>query len=341
MEFPRSRIRTLRYAAQLAFLFLSVHTGYRFHLFIQQFLDPNAAETIRPPSVDAFMPIAGLMSFKYFLFTGIVEPIHPAAFVLFVAIVGVSLLFKKGFCGWICPIGTISQYVWMVGERIFGRNFRMSDQVDIPLRSLKYLLMGLFLVLIGIAMTPNMMVLFFITDYYKTIDVRTMQVFTQMSTLTFWVLVGLVVFSVFYKNFWCRYLCPYGALLGLVSLLSPVKVKRSEDKCTHCRTCSRKCPSLLDVEKKDVVSSPECFGCLTCVSSCPAEGALEVTRKGRGGRRFPFRPLLYPVLLIGVFYAIIGTGMALDKWHSPMEREEYRRVITELAEEGRPPSEAR
>lgn len=217
----------------------------------------------------------------------------------------------------------------------------MSDQVDIPLRSLKYLLMGLFLVLIGIAMTPNMMVLFFITDYYKTIDVRTMQVFTQMSTLTFWVLVGLVVFSVFYKNFWCRYLCPYGALLGLVSLLSPVKVKRSEDKCTHCRTCSRKCPSLLDVEKKDVVSSPECFGCLTCVSSCPAEGALEVTRKGRGGRRFPFRPLLYPVLLIGVFYAIIGTGMALDKWHSPMEREEYRRVITELAEEGRPPSEAR
>ena len=78
----------------------------------------------RPPSVDAFLPIAGLMSFKYFLLTGIIEPVHPAAFVMFVAIVAVSILLKKGFCGWICPVGTVSQYFWMAGEKIFGKNYQ-------------------------------------------------------------------------------------------------------------------------------------------------------------------------------------------------------------------------
>jgi len=335
MTFRRAYIRLVRYAVQAAFLLLSIQIGYRFHLFIRQFLDPSAPPAVRPPSVDAFMPIAGFMSFKYFLLTGIVEPIHPAALIMFLAIVGVSLLLKKGFCGWICPIGTISQYAWMLGEKVFGRNFRMSPQVDIPLRSLKYVLMGLFVFLIGIAMTPNMMILFFITDYYKTIDVRTMHVFTRMSALTFWVLLGLTAFSFVYKNFWCRYLCPYGALLGLVSMGSPVKVRRNVEKCTHCRTCSRMCPSLLDVEQKEVVHSPECFGCMTCVSSCPAEGALDVTVKAGQGRRRILRPLLYPVLLLTIFYAVMGAGMALDKWHSPMDREEYARVITALETEGR------
>ena len=55
------------------------------------------------------------MAFKYFILTGIVEPVHPAAFILFVAILGVSLIVKKGFCGWICPIGTLSQLFLMGG----------------------------------------------------------------------------------------------------------------------------------------------------------------------------------------------------------------------------------
>jgi len=72
-----------------------------------------------------------------------VDPVHPSGFIMFTAILGVSLVMKKGFCGWICPVGTLSQYVWMAGERIFGRNFRFGRFTDISLRSLKYILMAL------------------------------------------------------------------------------------------------------------------------------------------------------------------------------------------------------
>jgi polyferredoxin len=329
MKTPNSYIKTVRYAVQGVFLLLTLFIGYRFYDFVMQFTGPGHPLVQRPPSIEAFLPIAGLMSFKFFLFTGFVEPAHPAAFIMFVAAVTTSLVMKKGFCGWICPVGTVSQYFWMAGEKIFGRNFRMEKFTDGALRSLKYILMSLFLLLIGVAMAPNMMVLFFISDYYKVADVRTMQFFTNMSAVTFWVLIGIGGLSLFYKNFWCRYLCPYGALLGLVSRFGPVKIRRSEKACTHCRACSESCPSLLDVEKQEVVSSPECFGCMTCVGSCPAPGALDITARAGRGRRV-FRPYLYPAVLIAIFYLIIGLGMATGTWHSQIPREEYSRIIPGL-----------
>jgi polyferredoxin len=326
----RTYIRRIRSGVQFAFLLLSLYIGYQFYAFVLHFKSPAHPFVQRPSSVDAFLPISGLMSLKYFLFTGIVEPIHPAALIMFIAIVMVSLLLKKGFCGWICPIGTLSEMFWKAGKKIFGKNIRIEKYIDLSLRSVKYILMALFLVFIGIIISPNLMVLFFVSDYYVTADVRTMNVFAEMTTLTFWVLIFLGIFSLLFKNFWCRYLCPYGAFLGLISCLSPAKIKRNEENCLHCRSCSRNCPSLLDVEKKEVVNSPECIGCLTCVSYCPSAGALDMSVKA-GKIRRSLAPYLYPVILIAVFYLVIGLGMATGKWHSQIPYEEYQRIIPEIS----------
>ncbi len=332
MQKERAHIRALRYAVQAGFVLFTLFIGYRFHEFVRHFEVPGSPYVPRPASVDAFLPIGGLMAFKYFLFTGIVDPVHPSGLVMFVAVLGVSLVLKKGFCGWICPIGTLSQYLWMAGEKIFGRNFRPGKFADISLRSVKYILLGFFMLFIGVIMAPTMMLLFFITDYYKVVDVRMMKFFTEMSSLTLWVLVALVVLSVLYKNFWCRYLCPYGALLGLVSRLSPFKIRRREEKCAHCHACSRHCPALIDVEGREVVKSEECFGCLTCVSRCPAEGALDLSlRTGRKVRTLS--PWLYPALLLILFYLVIGSGMATDKWNSKVPYEEYQRLIPDVQKE--------
>jgi polyferredoxin len=332
MDGQRRYLRFLRYAVQFCFLALTVFIGYRFYQFVRHFEVVGQPFVQRPSSVDGFLVIGGLMAFKFFLLTGIVEPVHPSGFIMFVSILGVSLVMKKGFCGWICPVGTLSQYVWMAGEKIFGRNFRIGPFTDISLRSIKYVLLGLFLFLIGIAMPPNMMALFFIADYYKIVDVRMLKFFTEMSLLTMWVLIALGVLSLLYKNFWCRYLCPYGALLGLLSRVSPFKVRRNEEKCIHCHACTKHCPTFIDVEKKEVVKSEECFGCLTCVSRCPADGALDLTVRA-GKRVHIVQPWLFPVLLIVLFYLVIGIGVATDKWHSKVPYEDYKQLIPEVQKE--------
>lgn len=324
------KIRLLRYAVQAFFLLLIVFIGYRFSQFVLHFEAPGHPFVQRPPAVDGFLPIAGFMSFKYFVTTGIIEPMHPAALVMFAAICTVSLLLKKGFCGWICPVGTISQYVWMAGEKILGRNYRVEKYTDIGLRSLKYFLMAFFIYVIGISMSRGAAESFFTSDYFKVADIKTMKFFTEMSATTLWFLVIVGGLSLTYKNVWCRYLCPYGALLGLLGRLSPVTVHRDNDKCIHCKACSRNCPGLLDVEKMETVKSPECFGCLTCVSRCPAPGALEVTA-GAGMFRRKLSPFVYPVILIALFYMVIGAAMIGNKWHSGIPYEEYQRIIPQSA----------
>ncbi len=322
----RSYIRWIRYAVQGWFLLFCIYVGVRFYQFVEHFTHPGSPFVERPPSVEGFLPIAGFMSFKYFLLTGIIEPIHPAAMVIFVAALSVSLLGKKGFCGWICPIGTVSQYLWMAGEKITGKTRRPSPQWDIPLRLVKYVLMSFFLLLIGVAMVPNMMVLFFISDYYKIVDVRTMRFFTQISTVSLIVVLIIILLSLVYRNFWCRYLCPYGALLGLVGMLSPFKIRRQEDKCVHCGRCTAHCPSLIDVERQETVGSPECFGCLTCLSRCPSKGAIELT-VGMYKKRKRVRPLTIFALVLILFYLIIGVGIYTGHWKSGLPYDEYRRLL--------------
>jgi len=329
MTAHKTYLRVLRHSVQIGFLLLTILIGLQFYHFVRHFESAGYPSVQRPPSVDAFLPIGGLMAVKYFLLTGIIDPVHPSGFVMFVAIVGVSLLVKKGFCGWICPIGTISQYAWMAGEKVSGKIHTFGKFTDLSLRSLKYILLSLFALLIGVAMAPNMMLLFFITDYYKVVDVRMMKFFTEMSTLTFCVLVALVALSFLYKNFWCRYLCPYGALLGLVSRFSPLKIRRNEGKCTHCHACTQHCPTLIDVESQEVVKSAECFGCLTCVSHCPSDGALDLELRA-GRREITMKPWLFPVVLIILFYLIIGLGLVTDNWHSKIPSEEYGRLIPEI-----------
>jgi polyferredoxin len=84
------------------------------------------------------------MQLKYFLITGKVPHVHAAGFFLFTSFLVISFVFRKAFCSWMCPVGTVSEYLWKLGRSIFGRSFQLPRWADIPLCSLKYLVLSLF-----------------------------------------------------------------------------------------------------------------------------------------------------------------------------------------------------
>ena len=63
---------------------------------------------------------------------------------LLLAFLAISVIFRKAFCSWLCPIGTLSEALWKLGRRVFGRNRALPRAADLALRSLKYILLGLF-----------------------------------------------------------------------------------------------------------------------------------------------------------------------------------------------------
>ncbi len=328
------RSQRLRHIAQGAFVALNLWIAAQFYLWVRFYeRGGQGIKSSRPAGVEGWLPIAGLMNAKVFLLTGRVPAIHPAAMFLLLAFVGMSLLAKKAFCAWLCPVGTLSEALWKFGRRLFRRNFSLPRWLDIPLRGLKYLLLGFFLFVIA-AMPAAAIDEFMAAPYGLIADVKMLDFFRGIGATGAIVLAILVLGSMFVKNLWCRYLCPYGALMGLVSLLSPVKIRRDRAACVDCGKCARACPASLPVDRLMQIRSAECAACMECVAVCPAENALQLAlpprRAAASASRWPGRALS-PVALLGlfavVFFGMVLVARATNHWQTRIPAHVYLDLI--------------
>lgn len=317
--------RATRLAAQVAFLGLCVWIGFEFHGFVAWGLSGGTRPPAeRPPGVEGFLPISAIISTCHWLVTGQLNRIHPAAVFILFSIVLMSVAVKRAFCSFFCPVGTLSEYLWKLGRWIFGRNPNLPRALDGGLRSLKYLLLAFFLASI-FSMDAETLTRFVGSPYNKVADIKMYLFFAHISTLALKVLVGLAVLSIIFKNPWCRYLCPYGALLGLFGFVSAARVTRNPKTCIDCQLCTRACPAAIKVHQIQRVRSDECTSCMDCVAACPVRDTLEV--------RAPRRRLsggMVVVVITAIFLAVTGGAMALGYWKNEISREEYLRRFQHL-----------
>jgi len=315
----------LRLLVQWSLLALCLLLGVRFGLFVRHFATfGQAPPYARPPGVEGFLPIGALVSLKGWLTSGTIDTVHPAALVLFVTFLLMALLTKNSFCSWLCPVGTLEDGAWKLGRRLSGRTFRLRPWPDRVLRGVKYLLLLVFFKLIVIDMPVEAVQGFLASPYWAVADVRMLHFFTSPSKLSLAILAVLTVLSLIYRNLWCRYLCPYGALLGLLGLLSPLKVRRHPEHCIDCLRCTAGCPGQIAVHGKTTVHSVECTACLTCVANCPAPGALDL-RAGFWPRPLPVRG--FALLVVLLFGGGIGIGMLSGHWESALTYQDYQQLI--------------
>jgi polyferredoxin len=317
----------LRRATQAAFLLLNLWIGARFYLFVRYFESGGQGVFVpRPPGVEGWLPIAALMNLKYLILTGLVPEIHPAGLFLFVAFVGMSLAARKAFCSWLCPVGTISEWLWLGGQGAFGRTLSLPRWADIPLRGLKYLLLGFFLYAV-LPMSAGEIRTFVGSPYGLVADVKMLDFFRALGTTSAVIIGVLVAWSVVAKNPWCRYLCPYGALLGLVAFASPARIRRHASACIDCAKCAKACPSLLPVDRVTSVRSAECTGCVECVTACPAQDALRL-----GVGRSASMPAWGIVAVIAVcFLGLVGYARLTNHWQGTIPDAAYRELIPSVS----------
>lgn len=323
----------LRPAVQIAFLLFIILIGVRFGAFVQSLNGPQGAPTApRPPAVEAFLPISSFMNLTHFFKTGGVNRVHPAGFVIFSLTLVLALAVGRGFCSWVCPIGTISEYAHKAGRLLFGFNITPPKWIDIPLRSLKYILLAFFAWFI-FRMSGEMLGMFLDGPYNRLADVKMYLFFANISRTAIMTLLILLWLSILIKNFWCRYLCPYGALLGLLSTAAPVSVRRDAGACVNCGACARACPNRVAVNVKTRVNSPECMACYSCVRACPEPGALRVAARPRGR---PFSQTVYSALTIAAFVIAAKTAAAFGLWHSSTSPHHYKQLHARIHTIGHP-----
>jgi len=304
------RSQLIRRTVQFAFLALNLWIAIQFLLWVRYFESGGTTAWVpRPAGVDGWLPIAGLMNLKYFSVMHHIPVMHPAALVLTSVFLLSSLLLKKSFCSWLCPVGTVSEYLWKLGRKLFRRNLTVPRWLDIPLRALKYLLLAFFLFIV-VSMSAAALNDFLTAPFGIIADVKMLNFFRELGIVGMAVIAAFVLLSVFIQNFWCRFLCPYGALMGIISTVSPV-------------------------DQLVTIRSVECTGCMECVAVCPAENALQfalpprtpaLPRPARWQHR-TLQPQLVAGILAIIFFGLIGLARATGHWQTNVSRPVYMQLV--------------
>ena len=204
---------------------------------------------------------------------------------LFVALVVLTLVARKAFCSWICPVGTVHEWLGRLAggrrRRVTGRRpkdtavgwLQVPRKLDGQLRWLRYGVLAA--VLLGTGLTAELV--FRPCDpFYVLFSAHGHDV----EPWSYALLAAILAAGVAVAMAWCRYLCPLGAALWPFARFGLLRMRRHEHACTSCGACDRACPHGLQAATVHEVRSGECTLCLECRSACAVPGTLTVAPAG-------------------------------------------------------------
>ena len=310
----------IRSVVQVLFFCVVCYIGFRFAQFATALEKGMVPVVDRPPGVEAFLPISALVSLKYFVLTHVINEIHPSGLVLFLLICTTALIVKKGFCSWVCPFGLLSEYLLTLHKLIFKNSLHLPGWLDRLLRSTKYFLALFFIWSIFFKMPLEAIEAFIYSPYNILADIKLFQFFTHISKTACAIIIIIIVLSVVIKNFWCRYVCPYGAVLGVLSFLSLGRIRYSPSHCSHCGKCEKVCPGQISIQQGKSSFSSECSACLQCLDTCPEKGALTYSFPGNTGS---FKSVAMSIFFIGLFTLGIGIANMTGYWENKVSKRTY------------------
>ena len=241
----------------------------------------TAIPVLSSASTHALCPFGGVVSVYQYVDSGtMVRKVHESAFVLMWISFGLTVLLGPVFCGWVCPFGSFQEWLGRLGARMFRRKFNrfIPSRYDRYLRYLRYLVLAWVLYMTG---KSAGLVFQDYDPYFALFNLWTGEVAVSGMVI----LAMVAVLSLFVERPFCKYACPYGAVLGVLNLVRIFKVRRNTDTCISCGACDRACPMNIRVSGTGTVRDHQCITCLKCTSeqACPVDETVELTvsRLGR------------------------------------------------------------
>ena len=177
-----------------------------------------------------------------------------------------TLLLRRAFCGYVCPIGTISEWLHAVGRRLHLPNVRVGPKADRILAALKYVVL---VVILAATWQAGELVFRGYDPCYALIS-------RHGTDITHWAYVvsgTIALASLFAVVPFCRWFCPLAAVLNPLSRFGLARVRRNKEACIDCGLCSENCPAAIPVDQLEQVTAARCISCLNCIDSCPVKGA--------------------------------------------------------------------
>lgn len=197
-------------------------------------------------------------------------------------LLGFGILFGRLICGFLCPFGFLQDLLY----KIKTKKIKIQHKIDSKLRFIKYIILIVFVIVLP---------MFLLNDYgfsspyfckwicpVGTLEAGIPLVIgnQDLQGLIGWlfnwkvfVLAVVLIMSVLIHRFFCKYMCPLGAIYGLFNKISFYKLSLDENKCIKCMKCHKAC--LMNVKVTETPNSMECIRCGDCKNVCPT-GAIDL-----------------------------------------------------------------
>jgi polyferredoxin len=224
-------------------------------------------------SLHALCPFGGVVTLWHLAMAGrLVRQIHESALVLLGLTVVLAVLFGPVFCGWVCPFGSVQEWIGRLGKKLLPRSYNrvVPKKLDSWLRYLRY---GVLVWTVYMTATTGVLVFKDYDPYYALFNFWTGEV-----AITGFIALALVlVLSLVMERPFCKYACPMGAVLGLSNIFRVFGIRREKSSCIDCEACNRVCPMNIEVATKGRVLDHQCISCGECTSdrACPVAATVE------------------------------------------------------------------
>lgn len=214
-----------------------------------------------------------------------------------------TVLLRRAFCGYLCPIGAISEWLGRLGKLLRLKQFRISGKVDRLLSLLKY---GVLVIILYATWRAGELVFRGFDPCYALISRHGPDITWWAYVISVVVAVGsLIVILPF-----CRWLCPMAAVFNPFSRFALARIQRDLASCVDCGVCAKHCPVGIPVDQVVQVTAARCFSCLNCLEACPTSGSrgrsLAWGPPGTGGRTWS------QAFLIGILLLCITSALAVS-----------------------------
>ena len=260
--------RTIRLAVQIFFLLLILLFSLN-HYREEQGLEPLL---IGSASLHAVCPFGGVVTIYTYVTQGaFVKKIHASSWVLMWLVLILALFFGPVFCGWVCPFGSVQEVIGKIGKKFFKKKYNqlIPTKIDPYLRYIRYVVLAIVLyetVVVGKIIFQDYDPYFALFNFWSD----------EVTWMAFAILGVTLVGALFVERPFCKYACPYGAVLGIFNTFRIVKLSRNARTCINCRRCDRVCPMNITPSDDTYVRNHQCISCLECTSEseCPVDDAL-------------------------------------------------------------------
>ncbi len=228
-------------------------------------------------SAHGFCPYSSVCFGVMSLNPGFAKLLYPISVIIGLLIAVTTIIWGRRFCGYACPFGTMQEIIYNLNPKS-----KKTKQTHIPiwlhklLNSFKYLIM---LITILAAFRSMQYV------YMKFCPVLAVSHPQNITIASIIVLFIIFIVGYFINRFWCRYLCPYAALMNVFQYLGKLlhikanRIHASEEHCLDCRLCSKCCPMQIVIHEEKRVENVNCIFCLKCLQSCPVENGIVLDKK--------------------------------------------------------------